>query len=58
MKVLKEGTIQPQPPFKKTCGRCGCVFEFDEADLKTEDMFIFVVRYVECPTCKKEIRVL
>jgi hypothetical protein len=41
IKIIKDGKTD----FRMTCDKCGCVFEYNVADI--EDC------YIKCPTCRK-----
>lgn len=41
IKVIKEGKTD----FRKTCDKCGCIFEYDLSDINDGK--------IECPCCKK-----
>ena len=47
MKIIKKGTRIFDKKCRHTCGRCGCVFEFDDCDLKMDRDG----KYVICPFC-------
>lgn len=63
-------TIKEIP--SKRCGKCGCVFEFDNSDVKekTETMkedvgtilpkyknITYTIGYVKCPICGYEVEI-
>ncbi len=60
IKILKPGKKKKEV-FKKTCEKCGCVFEFEEEDLTTDYSFCLTSypaqyhRYIICPCCRNRI---
>lgn len=58
IKIIEEGKIRK---FTKTCPNCGCKFEYDEGDVKTNynDFSISYHNdygtYVICPCCGKHL---
>jgi hypothetical protein len=54
MKIIVHGI---RHSFKLTCGRCACVFEYDDYDVKrdTDDVSGHPYHYVECPECREEL---
>ena len=48
VKIIKFGTIQ-----KTTCKECGCLFSFEEEDLKPQKDRI--KKAIDCPQCGHEI---
>ena len=55
IKIIKSGTRQT-----KTCLNCGCVFSFEDEDIRKEDIFGDPLhrgfrRTIKCPQCKTEI---
>lgn len=55
MKILKPGVLKPKFWWlgkKFSCKSCGCEFELDESDWKTDDS----VFTIPCPTCSTTLR--
>ena len=58
IKIIKHGE---KKKFTKTCPDCGCEFEFETEDLKTDYEFCLTSypgqyrRYVLCPECGKKL---
>lgn len=55
MKILKPGVVKPKfwwLGVKFSCKSCGCEFELDESDWKTDDS----VFTIPCPTCAQSLR--
>jgi hypothetical protein len=59
MKILKEGTLPPEPMHQGTCGHCGTIFEFLEYEGKvwtnpdTQAQHI----NINCPLCKRTVTI-
>lgn len=55
MKIIKKGINPAHKPTRKTCGKCGCVFEYTRADMQSDRDGAYVV----CPTegCRSFISV-
>lgn len=62
MKIIEKGNK------RVTCGRCGCIMEFDSSDIKSEiksyiSGVIFrtfedwKIEYINCPQCDNKIRI-
>lgn len=58
IKVIKHGN---KPKFTKTCPHCGCEFEYEVEDLKTDYSMCLTSypgqyhRYILCPDCGERI---
>jgi len=48
IEIIKHGTKQ-----KTTCKKCGCVFSFEDTDLKPQ--IDPIKRAIDCPQCRNEI---
>lgn len=48
MKIIKMGDLSPS---QMTCGTCGCIFEYDNSDIKITHNVFGNDSYVECPCC-------
>lgn len=61
MRIIKEGKIKELPKeVEKTCDECGCVFAYEEDDLR-QGMTLWPncrdIVFVRCPFCGKSIEV-
>ena len=60
IKIIKQGKKKKEV-FKKTCEKCGCIFEFEEEDLITDYSLCLTTcssqyhRYIICPCCGSRI---
>ena len=56
MKILKKGKItQNKVYFEDTCGYCGCIFEFTQADVEEREKKIDGNITYRCPYCSRKI---
>ena len=61
IKIIKEGKKKEKEIFKKTCEKCGCIFEFEEEDLHIDYRLCLTTypsqyqRYIICPCCGNRI---
>jgi len=57
IKILKDGVIPKitKVMYKATCQNCGCVFVFENGDIKSQERCINGRITVECPYCHKDI---
>jgi len=57
MKIIKPGDLKRLDTARRfACGRCGCEFEADSAEYRTETDFRNGHYYVTaCPTCKRDV---
>lgn len=53
MKIIKDGKI-PSTVKRFKCTRCGCVFEADKGEYKSEIYFEGKIFYCKCPCCKED----
>lgn len=53
IEILKPGTKK-----KRTCNECGCIFTYEDEDMKCENSNYFRTdySYVICPQCNNKIR--
>ena len=51
MRIIKEG-IKPATTWRIECSKCGCVFEFDNRDVNSDQR---EGDWVCCPTCSQSI---
>ena len=51
MRIIKEGK-QPATEWQMECLRCGCIFMFDDRDVRTDQR---EGEWVHCPNCNKAI---
>lgn len=53
MRVIREGDLRRvSTAHRFECSRCGCVFEADSAEYRTESDYRNGIFYaIECPTC-------
>ncbi len=62
MKVIKHGNMYKNKLIK--CSKCGCVFEFNDDDIKVSHFkymcgYVFeTLEYIECPECEAKIRIV
>lgn len=57
IKIIKNGRI-PKPTkriYEATCEYCGCKFEFEIEDIKSQERRLDGCITVECPCCRKDI---
>ena len=51
IKIIRKGTRKIQE-----CKECGCLFSYEEEDVKTKSiMLVYYEKYINCPQCKKNI---
>lgn len=56
MKIIKKGKImQHKAYYQDTCGYCGCVFEFTEADIEEREKKLDGKVTYHCPYCSRKI---
>ena len=48
IKIIKQGTRQ-----KLECDNCGCMFSFEDEDVKRD--CVRMRRFIECPQCRAKI---
>ena len=55
IEILKSGTKK-----KCTCKECGCIFTYEDEDVKGKiaDYFANDYTYINCPQCNNEIRLV
>lgn len=63
MKIIQEGSEKQLNKIKRfECRNCGCIFEADKTEYKSENQYNETSYYCECPFCKrhtfKEIKML
>ena len=53
IKIIKEGN--KNKIYTQECDKCGCVFEFEESDIKWESYTqpTRLLHYIQCPCCSK-----
>ena len=57
IKILKDG-VKPKTIkviYKTSCQHCGCIFEFETEDIKSQERHPGGNITVECPCCHKDI---
>jgi len=61
MKIIKRGDPNQVKVFRKSCDKCGTIFEFDETELVKENLSIhnppderLTYTYIECPVCTQK----
>ena len=54
IKIIRKGTRKIQE-----CKECGCLFSYEEEDVKKKSdclgMLVYYEKYINCPQCKKNI---
>ena len=55
IKVIQSGSVKS---FTRKCQFCGCVFSYNEKDIKKSDDNGNKLDYIECPECYNAITLL
>ena len=59
IKILKDGVVKKDTLihfiYNATCDKCGCEFEFEIEDIKSQERHPGGKKTIECPYCHKDI---
>jgi len=55
IKILNSGT-KTKTIYTTTCNLCGCVFEFEDEDIKAHGRRPEGIIFIDCPTCYYELK--
>ena len=56
MKIIKEGNLELLKQIRRfKCGLCGCIFEADNTEYKTDNQYNHTYYTCDCPCCNREV---
>lgn len=56
--IIKDGVIKPKTRtiYKATCDNCGCIFEFETEDIKSQEKRLDGNIFIDCPYCSQTLK--
>ncbi len=58
IKIIKDGSLSKSTKiiYTTTCDICGCIFEFENEDIKSQERKPNGNIFIDCPTCYFELK--